>query len=239
MSTAAAREAVKRFRLREFKVKSVSHHVRRFGYPPESTPPISTIRLPNPFIPWRNPKNGKWSEPKYSLRHQAELVKKAKLSGTLHLLPPGPKTPEYIPQPVKVLDETPEPTPDGAKTSGSVSEERVVGSRKELEDAMDEALWQEPFEWFVGPGREGSEAVREKKRLEKPGAELGTRLYAGKKRMFKGHKWERVKAHRKRRQNILMRDMAKRVYNYKNYYKKRRPNPLKPPRTTKAPKLPF
>ena len=54
-----------------------------------------------------------------------------------------------------------------------------------------------------------------KKMLEKPGAELGTRLYAGKKRMFKGHKWERVKARRERRQNILMRDMANRVFNYK------------------------
>lgn len=111
---------------------------------------------------------------------------------------------------------------------------------KQLDDAADDKLaMQAPYEWLVGPGREGCEAFREKKRLEKPGAALGTRLYAGKKRMFKGHKWERVKAHRERRQNILMRDMAKRVYNYKNYYKRRRPNPLKPPRTTKAPKLPF
>ena len=55
-----------------------------------------------------------------------------------------------------------------------------------------------------------------KKVQEKPGADLGTRLYAGKKRIFKGHKWERVKAHRERRRNTLMRDMAKRVYNYKN-----------------------
>ena len=216
MSTAAAWEAVKRFRLREFMPKSTFSHIRRFGHPPDPTNPISAIRLPNPFIPWRNPKNGKWSEPKYSLRRQAELVKKAKLSGTLHLLPPGPKTPKYNPQPVKVLNETPEPTPNDAKTSGSASEERVFRTRKQHDDAADDKLSRAPFHWLVGPGREGCEAIREKKMLEKPGAELGTRLYAGKKRMFKGHKWERVKAHRERRQNILMRDMAKRVYNYKN-----------------------
>ena len=89
-------------------------------------------------------------------------------------------------------------------------------TRKQHDDAADDKLSRAPFHWLVGPGREGCEAIREKKMLEKPGAELGTRLYAGKKRMFKGHKWERVKAHRERRQNILMRDMAKRVYNYKN-----------------------
>ncbi len=49
-----------------------------------------------------------------------------------------------------------------------------------------------------------------------PGAELGARLYAGKKRMFKGHKWERVKAKRKARRRILLRDMDRRVSSYKN-----------------------
>ena len=47
------------------------------------------------------------------------------------------------------------------------------------------------------------------------GTELGIRLYAGKKRMFKGHLWERLKAKRVRRRSILMRDMAARVKNYK------------------------
>ena len=83
-------------------------------------------------------------------------------------------------------------------------------------DKLFDDLSQAPFDWYVGCGREVREEARVKKLQEKPGAELGTRLYAAKKRMFKGHKWERVKAQRERRQNILMRDMAKRVYNYKN-----------------------
>ena len=33
----------------------------------------------------------KWAPPHYSLRRQAVLVKQARASGTLHLLPPGPK----------------------------------------------------------------------------------------------------------------------------------------------------
>lgn len=48
-----------------------------------------------------------------------------------------------------------------------------------------------------------------------PGAALGTRLYAGKKRMFKGHKWERVKPRREAHRQMLLRDMDRRVRNYK------------------------
>jgi len=95
---------VKRFQLREFEA-SLSHQ-NRFGDPPKTTSPIqSPWRIPNPFVPWVNPKNGKWYQPKYSLRRQLELVKKARISGTLHLLPPGLKTPKHVPQPI----ETPAP----------------------------------------------------------------------------------------------------------------------------------
>ncbi|KAF4618561.1 hypothetical protein D9613_010051 [Agrocybe pediades] len=79
----------------------------------------------------------------------------------------------------------------------------------------------------------------ELKERKVPGSELGTRLYTGKKRMFKGHLWERKRARRIRRHTILMRDMAKRIERYKSYYKKRKPNPLKPSRYTKPPKLPY
>ncbi|KAH7913290.1 hypothetical protein BJ138DRAFT_1171378 [Hygrophoropsis aurantiaca] len=72
-----------------------------------------------------------------------------------------------------------------------------------------------------------------------PGADIGNRLYAGKKRMFKGHKWERVAEERAKRRNMLMRDMSKRIMRFKQFHKKRRPSPLKPPRTAKSPKLPF
>lgn len=82
------------------------------------------------------------------------------------------------------------------------------------------------------------------------------KMYAGRKRMFKGHKWERVQARKKKRTDILMRDMSKRIARYKEvsitpwpadvetqiipqWYHRRKPNPLRPPRGTKAPKLPF
>jgi len=47
------------------------------------------------------------------------------------------------------------------------------------------------------------------------GADIGTHLYASKKRMFKGHKWEWMKEAREKKKKILMRDMLRRVNNYK------------------------
>jgi large subunit ribosomal protein L25 len=73
----------------------------------------------------------------------------------------------------------------------------------------------------------------------KPTQTAVARLYAGKKRMFKGHKWQRVRAQLNAHRRNLMRDMEKRVKRYKNYYARRRPNPLMPATTAKQPKLPF
>ncbi|KIL62731.1 hypothetical protein M378DRAFT_80836 [Amanita muscaria Koide BX008] len=198
----AALQAIKKFRLHE--IKGLQKHILRFG-PLQTQTSVDTsaaLRLPNPFVPRKNPNTGRWAEPKYSLRRQTELVKKAGAAGLLHLLPPGPKNP---------LPASP-PAAEGEETQSSALKE----------------MWALPVAW------EGS---REYKPV--PGTELGIRLYAAKKRMFKGHKWERVKGKREARKHILLRDMDKRIFNYKNYYKRRRPNPLKPPRTVKAPKLPF
>ena len=46
----------------------------------------------NPFRPWKNPDTGRWHEPKYSLRKQADLVKIARGRGLEDLLPPGKKS---------------------------------------------------------------------------------------------------------------------------------------------------
>ncbi|TPX16663.1 uncharacterized protein E0L32_003604 [Thyridium curvatum] len=46
---------------------------------------------PNPFLPMRHPVTGKWHDPVYSLRRQAELVKLAREHGVEELLPPTPK----------------------------------------------------------------------------------------------------------------------------------------------------
>ena len=53
---------------------------------------------------------------------------------------------------------------------------------------------------------------------EVPGTELGTRLYASKKRMFKGHKWEKLKAQKDIKQKILLRDMDKRIRRWKSVH---------------------
>jgi large subunit ribosomal protein L25 len=179
--SAAALQAVRKFRVQEF--KGLEKHILRFGPlpPPKSVNDPTLPRLPNPFVPRKNPKTGRWNDPKYSLRQQAELVKKAKAVGLLHLLPPGPKNPTLV--------------PEAPSQSGS-----LASQSDELQE-----LWAMRVEWEGSP---------EYKKV--PGAELGARLYAGKKRMFKGHKWERVKAKRKAKRRVLLRDMDRRVSKYKS-----------------------
>ncbi|KAF8817036.1 hypothetical protein BYT27DRAFT_7237527 [Phlegmacium glaucopus] len=205
----SALQAIKRFRARE--ALGLVKHLKLFGPLPESKSATNEpmISLPNPFLPKFNPKSGKWHKPSYSLRRQAELVKNAHATGSMHLLPPGPKKAAFEFR-MQRLEAPAKPPPPSVPAAGKVE------------------VWDVPVQW-VGK-------VPEKKTA---GAELGIRLYAGKKRMFKRHLWERVGAKRIRRRSILMRDMAARVKNYKTYYKKRKPNPLKPPRYSKPPKLPF
>lgn len=55
--------------------------------------PMTTYQeaAPNPFLPTKHPVTGRWHNPVYSLRRQAELVKLARESGVEELLPAGPK----------------------------------------------------------------------------------------------------------------------------------------------------
>lgn len=46
---------------------------------------------PNPFKPHKHPETGRWHDPVYSLRRQADLVKLAKANGVEDLLPYTPK----------------------------------------------------------------------------------------------------------------------------------------------------
>lgn len=48
-----------------------------------------------------------------------------------------------------------------------------------------------------------------------PGATVGLRLYSGKKRMFKGHKWQRQLEARKNKIKARVRDMPKRIQQFK------------------------
>ncbi|KAK4659185.1 hypothetical protein QC762_107960 [Podospora pseudocomata] len=68
-------------------------------YPPLSILPLGAAHAPskaltfyqretpNPFLPRKHPVTGKWHDPKYSLRRQAELVKLARDHGVEELLP--------------------------------------------------------------------------------------------------------------------------------------------------------
>ena len=70
--------------------------------------------------------------------------------------------------------------------------------------AVESADWTMPVDW-IGAVRERNVA----------GADVGNRLYAGKKRMFKGHKWERMRERRVRRTKMLLRDMDERIQRFK------------------------
>jgi large subunit ribosomal protein L25 len=233
----SAAQAVKQFRLKE--LKGLPRHILRFGplSEPAETDIPTALRLPNPFVPRRNPHTGRWIPPKYSLRRQAELIKRAKEADMLQLLPPGPK----CPRPTEHLLRFAVSEVHVESKAGS---EEASAARNE--DELD-GIWMDSVDW------EGKADFK-----QKAGADIGTRLYSGKKRMFKGHKWERMKEGRDIKRKILMRDMARRVRNYKavrqtshsfrvhpcslfllQYYQRRKPNPLKPSSSAKARKLPF
>ncbi|KIM91525.1 hypothetical protein PILCRDRAFT_810816 [Piloderma croceum F 1598] len=208
---ASALQAIKKFRRKEIRAPTIRVLAPyRAPIPRHLSSPASTDAAqptaygqPNPFLPRFNTKTKRWAPAKYSLRQQAELIKQAKLSNTLHLLPPGPKLAvsdiqEYIvpPSTLKLLK----------------------GQKWAQGDAV---MWEgEPKPQVVG-------------------ADIGNRLYAGKKRMFKGHKHERTKAKRVMRRRILLKDMNKRIIRYRGYYQRRQPHPLKPAKATKSSKLPF
>jgi len=90
---------------------------------------------------------------------------------------------------------TPQGEEDGPVRGGQDSKEVAVGA----DDA-----WARSVEW-AGTVRERSVA----------GAGVGNRLYAGKKRMFKGHKWERERERRVARTKMLLRDMDQRVQRFR------------------------
>ncbi|KAJ7221755.1 hypothetical protein GGX14DRAFT_671205 [Mycena pura] len=200
-------------------LKALPRFVRRNGPLPAPQSPATPIVLPNPFLPWRNPKTGRWAPPKYSLRQQADLVKRAKASGTLHVLPPSIKVPQpelFAPPPA------PEPVAAGInKGKGRAKAQQAQASLKLRTEAMVTVEWDR---------RPAVKPVR--------GADNGARLYAAKKRMFKGSKRERARTHREWRTWVLLHDMRKRIRRYRNNYVHRKPNPLKPARGMQK-KLPF
>jgi large subunit ribosomal protein L25 len=247
--------AIKRFRIRE-----LSNPQKHFLTPPSTaasanpklSPDLSSSRtsgrggsgvatLLNPFIPHKNPSSGRWAPPRYSLRRQAELIKHARASNTLHLLPPSPK---MTPQLLLLAVTTTTTTVDGVSTTTNSSNGSGGGGGGGASGLMmmmkkDTSLQGRSVEKVQqqqqGEEQEGSTWLRREREdtgsvewigtvreRRVAGADIGARLYAGKKRMFKGHKWERERERRETRTKILLRDMDKRIQRFKQV----RPTPL-------------
>ncbi|KAJ7269704.1 hypothetical protein C8J57DRAFT_1130730 [Mycena rebaudengoi] len=206
-------------------LKALPRYIRRNG-PLRAPEKPTAVVLPNPFLPWRNPKTGRWAPPKYSLRQQADLIKKAKSTNTAHLLPPSIKllNPELLAPPPP-----PRTAPPLARKTASLSRTRtpVAAAAPRRIKAKPQKDIRVTVEWDRKPVQPATK-----------GAELGTRLYSGRKRMFKGSKLERVRSHRDYRTRVLLHDMRKRIRRYKTMYVHKKKNPLKPSKGTQK-KLPF
>ncbi len=322
-----ASHVVKNFRVRE--LEGLMNHLRLYGplptrseavisstEGPQNTISEPSIVLPNPFIPRKNPKTGKWRGPKYSLRRQADLVKKGQTTNNLNIIPPGTKLfamelrlknlqASLSPSDATVFANFINPQANQSVAIGTSSEGRSgdKGAKHATENGDPTAKFQRHFAALETRIRENKEKLvkleedfeqrrsqheldelaafeknetdadrrdrrrrqdeyailegqisdarrqvdRAEKRLQKTqeaqevlnaeqardklwenplwvgevkkkttkGQDLGIRLYAGKKKMFKGHRWEKEKAKKLRRQSILMRDMKKRIARYK------------------------
>ncbi|KAF7323130.1 Mitoc-mL59 domain-containing protein [Mycena chlorophos] len=262
-------------------LKALPRFVRRNGPLPEQAPATATrtpetVVLPNPFLPWRNPKTGRWAPSKYSLRQQADLIKQAKAAGKAHLLPPGVKLPHPERLAPGYVEEKKEVKVEGKKGKGKgkqvVVEAAKVAEKTAPEVKAVESTTEKPApttatestaqatqpadeEEVVDPVAAAAQIRRQLKSVPKgtgmaikwdrrpkervvPGADIGARLYAKKKKMFKGSAHEREMPQRAWRTWILLRDMRKRIRRYRTTYVHRKANPLKPSRTTQK-KLPF
>ena len=174
----AALQAVKHFRVCELTPLLRDKTMTKAALTTASEP----TKIPNPFLPHKSPETGRWHPPKYSLRRQADLINSASASGTLHLLPPGPKlSTKQLAAAVANVTASPVASSSASTLATTESEEVVKGEAA----TETESWWSRAVVW------EGE--VKEK---EVKGADIGARLYASKKRMFKGHKHERMRPKR-------------------------------------------
>ncbi|KAF7305011.1 Mitoc-mL59 domain-containing protein [Mycena kentingensis (nom. inval.)] len=300
-------------------LRALPRYVARHGTPEgpkDEEGPSGMHVLPNPFLPRKNSKSGRWAPPKYSLRQQADIIKQAKLDGSLHLLPPSVKLPNpalftparlqeaeeakaeclrakmrqsnqeaiakvkadvkkrgkkrakvqdaspeanTVTQPLTVETATPPvnasgPTIDAISTPVAASsvppeaapESSAVPTESFPASEQTPPQWPESVLSIAGINLQKVSARSQvffqwdRRPAERvlPGADIGTRLYAKKRQMFKGSKLERTREHRAWRTWVLLRDMRKRIRRYRTHYAHKKPNPLKPTRTTQK-KLPY
>ena len=178
----------------------------------------------------------KWAQPHYSLRRQADLVKLARASGTLHLLPPGPKLSvqelaaakrevelriQSSASTANVRDSIETATATStSETKGDASSSQAVeaSSMTPPEDAPVKSVRETRTVAIRGSTRRsgfpgvvfnwtGKAPQKPRKRLT---------IYVGRRRMFKGHKWERHLDKRRAKIAVRMRDMPQRIRRFKN-----------------------
>ena len=230
-----AMQAIKRFRMREIaalprlgpQIAAASAAVAAAAARPTTstsantqssppTPPALSTPLPRPTAP-KTPHAAPKSAPSSSTKPPS----KQDASARLQLLNPfvphkNPETGRWAPPKYSLRRQADLVKaarkagiegllPPGPKTCLGEPVPAVVSDvqAKAQEAVAKEAPWTRPVHW-VG-------IVREKK-------DVGwkVRMYAGRKRMFKGHKWERVRQDRRRKMRTLMRDMGARVKRYKS-----------------------
>lgn len=216
--------------------------------------PMHNPFLPRPFIsskPSTSAEQQKkerkmWVQPKYSLRRQADLIKAARASGTLHLLPPGPKlsveeldaakremrkrarlakqasvmVEERIAR-AKVAKST-------VKTEETVSTEIVETSQTTVTSSLSQRVSRTKRRRWVLKRPHELVLRRNSAKAGYPGvvfrwtgkvptkSRVGLTIYEGRRRMFKGHKWERHLEKRRGQIAVRMRDMPGRISRFKN-----------------------
>lgn len=175
--------------LRELDTNAVSNYLLQTPAAPQidsvtvstHTAPVNStstnpIIIPNPFIPHFDRATNRWVRPQYSLRQQAQLVKAAKATGQLHLLPSGPKADIVTLQRPRLAPMVP-----------------IV-----------ESAGKRPLQ-FIGEWM--NTAVK--------GSTEGNKLYASKRRLFKGRKVERQMYQKVRQRTLLMSSMENRIQRWK------------------------
>ncbi|OAA61215.1 60S ribosomal protein [Niveomyces insectorum RCEF 264] len=91
---------------------------------------------PNPFKATKHPVTGRWHDPVYSLRRQAELLKLARDHGVADLMPPSSKSPEARLQKRVELGLRVKGTGVGQKVKGHKHERHLIAKMDERRNAM-------------------------------------------------------------------------------------------------------
>ncbi|KIY72663.1 hypothetical protein CYLTODRAFT_486127 [Cylindrobasidium torrendii FP15055 ss-10] len=198
-----------------------------------ATATATSIALRNPFLPFLNPSTGRWAPPKYSLRRQAELVKAAGRLGLGHLLPPGVKGDLRVLAGGLTPKSSSSKSLPGSTTTPQTKESPVTEEWSLNTDTPGEP-WLVRIDW-VGASADLQKRVEKAERVRDGGR---ITLYSTRKRMFKGHKWERLAPKKFARRKIMLRDMDARISRWRMWHKHRKPDPVSVPRVKKV-KLPF